>query len=128
MGVPLRQHRLLFLHSPNKQRARLKKIIRTLRVTCTSPTTFKPFLHLFHHPQVNFWTFSILIFALDPSCQVLHPKHQFWGVWTLGWAKKAKLPYHKGIMQFKPFLHLFHHPQVNFWTFSILIFALDPSC
>ena len=62
----------------------------------------KAFLHLFHHPEVKFWTFYILSFALEPSCQVLHPKHQFWGVWTLGWAKKAKLPYHMGIWHFKP--------------------------
>ena len=35
------------------------------------------FLHHFHRLQVNSWTISILLFALDPPWLELHAKHQF---------------------------------------------------
>ena len=35
------------------------------------------FWHHFHHLQVNSWTISILLYALDPPCLELHGKHQF---------------------------------------------------
>ena len=35
------------------------------------------FWHHFHCQQVNSWTISILLFALDTPCLELHAKHQF---------------------------------------------------